>query len=238
MASNELNIKDILRDSENYLLRYRDNWCIYVDMAQQEVLDKLVDRKSWESPELVEGEIPLNLLWSKPRGYKMCVSGCPTTEEKVVQRRFDFLARTKIGLFHESVECPSLEYGIRIMEIYRRIVECNVRMVASGYICWAGVCEDFFMPILDFSFDDPTERIKQFQEEGWRVTRILEKRFEFETPGGMYFSRPFYDPEDPELLPLDIMGDRSPEVDVKAEYFARLYLKYWKDISSRELIEG
>ena len=95
MASNELNIKDILRDSENYLLRYRDNWCIYVDMAQQEVLDKLVDRKSWESPELVEGEIPLNLLWSKPRGYKMCVSGCPTTEEKVVQRRFDFLARTK-----------------------------------------------------------------------------------------------------------------------------------------------
>ena len=87
----------------------------------------------------------------------------------------------------------------------------------------------------DFGLDNVEKRIHDLQREGWKVTEILEKRFEFRTPSGMGYSRPYSNLDD--LVPMEILASEDPEIDVRAEYFSRLYLTYWKDNGQKQLIE-
>jgi hypothetical protein len=85
----------------------------------------------------------------------------------------------------------------------------------------------------NFSFDNVEQMIKSFQKKGWKVTEIGDQRFEFQFSDAGY-SRTYDHLDD--LLPLEIFAEEAPEIDVKAEYFSRLYQTYWANKNQRKII--
>ena len=91
----------------------------------------------------------------------------------------------------------------------------------------------------EYKFDNIEKRIKNLQTEGWKILQIGKSRFEFifsDENGSIDYSRPYDNLDD--LVPLEWFAKEAPEIDVKAEYFSRLYQTYWIENTKKEIIKS
>ncbi len=86
----------------------------------------------------------------------------------------------------------------------------------------------------EFSFENVTTHIKRLQKQGWEIMEIEEKRFRFGFEGRITYRRSYNNLEN--LTPMNDLFFRTPEIDLQAEYFSRLYQIHWQSRSKKKLI--